>query len=119
MSFSNYMRLEQGVQIYDFSKIDSTDICHKVEYTVTQKEKYERVKAVIYMVVAFGISMLLQFSLLNTFVAEVVTIYFFSSDAWKRSEHYANMREMAALRIVELADPTFLKKQELNTHEVI
>ena len=114
MSFSSYMQVKDGVQHYDFTKIGSVDICHKIEDAVTQREKLERVKAVAYMIAAFAVSMLLNFSFLNTFVAEVLTIYFFSSDAWKRSEHYGNMREMASLRVVELSDEKSMQLVEYN-----
>lgn len=100
----DYINTQNGVTHYDFARIDSPKICQKIEYSCSDKSSMERFKAIAYIATSIVLSFLLGFSFLNFIAAQVLTIYFFSSDAWRKSEHYANMHEKAGFRLAELQD---------------
>lgn len=98
----DYVHTRYGMTHYDFQRIDSIEICREIAIHCSRKANSEHIRATVYAVSAFALSILLGLSFLNMIALELFTIYFFSSDAWKKSEHYKNMEELAGLRTAEL-----------------
>jgi len=97
-----YVSYKNGLTYYDFERIDNAEICKKIEQTCEQKAASEKQKAVMYTIASIALSILFNFSFLNAVTLVGLTIYVFSSDARKKSEHYTHMMELAGLYYAQL-----------------